>query len=68
MPSPAASAKVHATSTWRDMMKAPPGTPAIATIERARRENRLENLGLIERAGDGWKLTAIGEMWDATKP
>jgi hypothetical protein len=31
-------------------------------------ENRLENLGLIERAGDGWKLTAIGELWDVTKP
>jgi hypothetical protein len=31
-------------------------------------ENRLENLGMIERAGDGWKLTAIGELWDVTKP
>jgi hypothetical protein len=31
-------------------------------------ENRLENLGLIEQASGGWKLTAIGEMWDVTKP
>ena len=31
-------------------------------------ENRLENLDLIERVGDGWKLTAIGELWDVTKP
>jgi len=31
-------------------------------------ENRLENLGLIEQVAGGWKLTAIGELWDATKP
>lgn len=31
-------------------------------------ENRLENLGLIEQAAGGWKLTAIGELWDTTKP
>ena len=31
-------------------------------------ENRLENLGLIEQVAGEWKLTAIGTLWDVTKP
>ena len=53
-----------------------PGAEEFAALRQIRRgkhiskhmENRLDNLGLIEQAAGGWKLTAIGELWDVTKP
>ena len=53
-----------------------PGAEEFAALRQVRHgkhiskhmENRLDNLGLIEQAAGVWKLTAIGEMWDVTKP
>ena len=53
-----------------------PGAEEFAALRQVRSgkhiskhmQNRLENLGLLEEVTGKLKLTAVGELWDATRP